>query len=112
MLVAVFDHLDRRRPITSRSLVADKGEFHPTAAEQMPRLERMAKSESASRNRNSSGRTIGSRTFELKLLTADHGENVVGMLRNNSERITGIQPFERELFCVRFSILRRELLPV
>ncbi len=108
----MFNRLDRRRAITSRLLVPEECEFHPAAAEEMPGLKRMTKAESASANLHSSGRSIGSRTFELNLLPADHGKNVVGMLRNNPERVTGIKPFKTELFSVRFTILRRELLPI
>jgi len=86
----MFNRLYRCRAITGRPLVPDECEFHPTAAEQMPGLKRMTKAESASANLHSSGRTIGSRTFELNLLPADHGENVVCMLRNNSERVARI----------------------
>ena len=86
----VFNRLDRRRAIPDRPLVADEGEFQPATAEQMPRLKRMTKPESASANLHSSGRTVGSRTFELNLSPADHGENVIRMLRNNSERVTRI----------------------
>ena len=86
----MFNRLDRRRAITSRSLVPDEGELHPAAAEQMPRFKRMTKAEPASANLHSSRRTIGSRTIELNLLPADYGENVVRMLRNNSERVTRI----------------------
>jgi hypothetical protein len=86
----MFNHLDRRGAITGWSLVPDESEFHPAAAEQMSGLERMAKSKTASRNFNSSRRTIASRTFELNLLTADHGENVVSMLRNNPQGVARI----------------------
>jgi hypothetical protein len=86
----MLNGLDRRRAISGRPLVPDECEFQPAAAEQIPRLKRMTKAESASANLHSSGRTIGSRTFELNLLPADYGENVICMLRNNSERVTRI----------------------
>jgi hypothetical protein len=86
----MFNCLDRRRAITSRSIVPDESELHPATAEQMPRFKRMTKAEPASANLHSSGWTIGSRTVELNLLCANYGENVVRMLRNNSERVTRI----------------------
>ena len=86
----MFNRLDRRRAIPDRPLVPDECEFQPATAEQMPRLKRMTKPESASANLHSSGRTVGSRTLELNLSPADHSENVICMLGNNSERVTGI----------------------
>ena len=86
----MLNRLDRRRAIPGRLLVPDECEFQPATAEQIPRLKRMTKAEPASANLHSSGRTIGSRTIELNLLPTDHGENVVRVLRNNSERVTRI----------------------
>ena len=87
----VFDRLDRCSTKTRRPFVANKCEFHPAAAEQMPRLKRVTKAEPASRNSNSAGRPIAARTEELNLLAIDHGENVVCMLRNNSKRVTRVK---------------------
>ena len=86
----MLNGLDRRRAISGRPLVPDECEFQPAAAEKIPRLKRMTKAESASANLHSPRRTIGSRTIELNLLLANYGENVVRMLRNNSERVTRI----------------------
>ena len=86
----MLNRLDRRRAVPDWPLVPDEREFQPAAAEQMPRLKRMTKAESASANIHSSGRTVGSRTFELNLSPTDHGENVICMLRNNSERVPRI----------------------
>ena len=89
-LVPMLDRLDRRRAKPGRPVVPEEGEFQPAAAEQIPRLKRVTKAESTSANLHCSGRTIGSRRFELNLSPADHGENVICMLRNNSERVTRI----------------------
>ena len=89
-LVPMLDRLDRSRAIPGGLLVPDECELQPATAEQIPGLKRMTKAESASPNLHCSGRTIGSRRFELNLSPADHGENVICMLRNNSERVTRI----------------------
>jgi len=86
----MLDRLDRRCAIPGGPLVPDECEFQPATAEKIPRLKRMTKAESTSPNLHCSGRTIGSRTFELNLSPADHGENVICMLRNNSQRVTRI----------------------
>ncbi len=86
----MLNRLDRRRAIPGGLLVADECELQPATAEQIPGLKRVTKAESASPNLHCSGRTIGSRRFELNLSPADHGENVICMLRNNSERVARI----------------------
>jgi hypothetical protein len=86
----MFNRLDCRRTKAGRPLIPDKCEFQPAAAEKMPGLKGMTKAESTSANLHSSGWAIGSGTFQLDLLPADHGKNVVCMLRHNSERVARI----------------------
>ena len=86
----MLNRLDRRRAKPGRPVVPEEGEFQPAAAEQIPRLKRVTKAESASANLYSSGRTIGSRTLELNVLSVDYGEYVICMLRNNSEGVARI----------------------
>ena len=54
----VLDRLNRRSAITRRPFVTSKREFHPAAAEQMPRLKCVTKAEPAPGNPDSSGRPI------------------------------------------------------
>ena len=108
----MLDRLDRRRTITGRPFIAYKREFHPAAAEQMPRLERVTKTEPASGNPDSSGRPIAARRLELNFLAIDHGENIVGMLRNDFKRVARVKSFQGELLRVQFCVFRRELFPI
>ena len=48
----------------------------------------------------------------MGLLAIHDGKNVVRVLSDDEERVPGAKPLERELFGVRFTILRRELFPV
>ena len=89
-LLPMLNRLDRRRAKPGRPVVPEEGEFQPAAAEQIPRLKRVTKAESTSANLYSSGRTIGSRTLELNVLSVDYGEYVICMLRNNSEGVARI----------------------
>jgi hypothetical protein len=108
----MFDGLDGRRTKTSRLFVPKKRKLHSAATEQVPGLKRVTKTKTAPRNPDRSGRTIIARTSQLGLLPVYNSKNVVGVLSYDEERVPGAKPLERELFGVRFTILRRELFPV
>jgi hypothetical protein len=108
----MFDRLDGRRTKASRLFVPKKRKLHSAATEQVPGLKRVTKTKTAPRNPHPSGWAIIARTSELGLLSVHHSKNVVGVLSYDEERVSGAKPLERELFGVRFTILRRELFPV
>jgi len=106
------DRPDGRRSIASQFFVSKECKLHTSATKKVSGFKRMGKAKATPRNPDATRRSVGARALQTHFMIAGNREQIVGMLGDDSESVSGIQPAERKLFGVELPVAGSELLPV